>query len=109
MREQVTLTSERDSYTGDPAVSCVVTVATPAQAGQHADKRRWQAQQFMLKNPLATKTTLADYLGGRRRETLDQIAQWVSRGELRLQRRRQMSALASLKTEQMAATAAVAS
>jgi hypothetical protein len=108
MREEVTLTSERDPYTGDPAVSCVVTVEAPAQASQHADKRLWKAQQFMVKNPHCTKTGLADHLRGRRTQTLDEIDQWVLRGELRFQRRRQMSALASLKAEQMVVTAAVA-
>ena len=100
-REQVTLMSERDSYTGDPVVSCVVKVASTAQASQHADQQLWKAQQFILKNPDASRRAVAECVGGRRTEAFQKISEWVSRGELRFRRRR-TDPLASMRAEQHA-------
>jgi hypothetical protein len=100
VREQVTLTSERDADTGDPTVSCVVKVATGAQVSQHANRRLWKAQQFMLKHPQTSKSVLAEHLGGRKADRLQEIAAWELRRDIQFQRKRQRDPLASMKAEQ---------
>jgi hypothetical protein len=99
IREPVTLAAGCDPHTGQPVVSCVVKVASTAQVSQHSDKQLWTAQQFMLTNPDASRRALAVHVGGRRTETFQKITEWVSRGELRFQRRRQIDPLASLRGE----------
>lgn len=105
MRESVTLASERDPHSGAPAMSCVVSVASAAHVSQHSDKRLWKAQRFMVAHPQGTKTALAEHLGGRKTETMREIAAWVSSGAIQFRRQRHRDPLMALKVEQTMTTA----
>jgi hypothetical protein len=98
-REDVTLAAERDVYTGEPAMSCVVKVEPTSTRLQLADTRLKAAR---LHGPLsgASRNRLAEHLRGRRDDRLQEIADWELRGELQFrQSKRQSSPLASLKAE----------
>jgi hypothetical protein len=104
VREVVTLASERDPHTGEPAVSCVVKVASASHVMQQGDKRLWKAKQFMVTHPDANKTDLASHMGVRRTDALGEIDRWVSEGHFRFRRKRRSDALASSEPEQTAVT-----
>jgi hypothetical protein len=97
-RDRVTLASERDPYTGDPLDSCVVRVVPATAAMQDADQRLWRAQQFMRMNPNSTRNDVAKHLGGNRKTTLREIADWVDCGELWF-RANKSDPMASLKAD----------
>ena len=67
---------------------------------QFADTRLKAAREFMDRHPGASRNRLAEHLRGRRDDRLQEIADWVVRGELQFrQSKRQSSPLASLKAE----------
>ncbi len=91
IREKVTLASEMDRFTGEPAVSCAIAVSGP-QSLQRADKALWTARTYLSTHPGCTKTALANHLKGRRQDTLRQIHTWVKMGDISFERRGQPKA-----------------